>query len=216
MLTETEKNKIKNYFLVTEGLDIREVIEFHTYLLLKPYGAINFENKIYKDRELISFFPITKNSSDSDLFLLCGLEKITGLWISTQERKDFSFLLGIKNLTYLHIEKVPAISDISLLPVLPNLKKLILRNNNILDIKYLINYPNLTHLDLQNNEISDILILNSLKKLEYLVISYNNVSDISPLFELKNLKFLNVIANYSLKDSQIEELKNQLPNCIIW
>ncbi len=50
MLSQKEKNKIKNYFLITQGLNITEITEFYGYLLLKPFGVIWFKDEIYQDK----------------------------------------------------------------------------------------------------------------------------------------------------------------------
>ena len=56
------KEKIKNWFLVTQGLNITDIQEFYNYYLLYPFGYI-WKNKdgnkyIYSGACTITCFPI--------------------------------------------------------------------------------------------------------------------------------------------------------------
>jgi hypothetical protein len=73
-------NSIKNYFLITQGLIIEEVIEFHEYLLLPPYGAI-YKEKPYQDQYIL-----------------------TDLILSYNKTKDIRPLQNLNNLTHLDLE----------------------------------------------------------------------------------------------------------------
>jgi Leucine-rich repeat (LRR) protein len=191
MITEREKNKIKNYFLITQGLDIKEVTEFHGYLLLKPYGALNFKDKIYQDKTIKQ-----------------------ELIINSKDISDLSPLLGLTNLIKLDLWN-SFITDISSLSSLTNLKTLSLGLNNFSDISSLSSLTNLIDLYLWDNKITNISPLSNLHNLEILYLHGNNISDISALASISNLKVLNIRNNFLLKKSQIDQLKLKLPCCDI-
>src|SRR5690606_22149995 len=106
-LTKKEKKKILNYFLVTQGLEIKEITEFYGYLLLPPYGVIPFKDKIYQDK---------------------FIQQDLNLWNNKIENiKPLSSLINLKEL-YLHTNKI---ENIEALSSLTNLKMLNLFNNKI-------------------------------------------------------------------------------------
>jgi Leucine-rich repeat (LRR) protein len=122
MVTEQKKNKIKNYFLVTQGLDITEIEEFHGYLLLKPYGVIKFYDRIYQNKKIEQYINVFNR----------GISDISPL----------SKLINIKEL-YFWLNNI---SDISSLSDLLNLQELDLQNNKITDISPLFELKKLTYL----------------------------------------------------------------------
>ena len=156
----------------------------------------------------------------SDISPLTGLTKLQQLSINRNNISGISPLAGLtelilswdillyaKNLSELlpfagRLEELNFsyrnISDLSLLVEFKNLKRLSLRNNNILnisDLSLLAELKNLISLDLSNNDISDISPLAELTQLQQLSLSNNNISDISPLAELTQLTSLVLQSN---------------------
>ncbi len=153
MLTEQEKNKIKNYFLVTQGLDIQEVTEFHGYLLLKPYGVIWFKDKIYQDKTISQTLDLFNNKIH-DISALAGLSKLENLSLSYNKISDISALAGIKKLKQLYLSS-NSITDITALAGLTNLEHLYLPKNNISDISSLADLQNIKILIVENNPLKN-------------------------------------------------------------
>src|SRR5690606_10551419 len=121
-LTKKKKNKIINYFLITQGLEIKEVTEFYNHLLLPPYGGIWFEDKIYQDK-IIS----------------------QKLYLSDNKISNIEPLSSLTNLTYLYLSS-NNISNIEPLSPLTKLTYLSLYNNKIENIEPLFSLTNLTYL----------------------------------------------------------------------
>ena len=158
-MNNKEKQKIKNYFLITQGLDIQEVIEFHKFLLLPPHGTIE-KDKPYQDQEIS-----------------------TWLNLISYQIKDISPLQNLTNLDYLELS-CNKIKDITTLQNLTNLTCLNLNDTNSKDITPLQNLLKLTELNLRNNYIEDISPLQNLTKLIHLTISNNKI----PKSQIEDLK----------------------------
>jgi len=71
-----------------------------------------------------------------------------------------------------------------------NLRKLDLRQNEIVDLTPLSQLQNLEELILSENAISDVSALSHLKNLESLTLSHNTITDLRPLRELSGLRML--------------------------
>ena len=99
------KEKIKNYFLITQGLDIQEVIEFHKYLFLTPYGYIK-KNKPYQEQtvSISTALDLSDNKID-DITPLQNLTQLTKLDLSDNKIEDITPLQNLTQLKFLDIRK---------------------------------------------------------------------------------------------------------------
>ena len=88
-----------------------------------------------------------------------------------------------------------AVSDISPLATLTQLKKLNLGDNSIMDVAPLANLTQLTTLDLYNNSIVDVAPLANLIQLQWLSLNNNSITDAAPLAGLIQLQWLNLYNN---------------------
>ena len=110
-----------------------------------------------------------------------------------------------------------AVTDLSFLYDLPDLRVLIIACNNVKDITPIGSLKRLEYLELFTNEIEDISPLTGLTNLMDLNISYNYIKDISPILTLKNLKRLwtsrsvNRGMNVSLTYQQIDQIRKAIP-----
>ena len=98
--------------------------------------------------------------------------------------------------------------DINAFKYLTNLKVLDLSNNNLMFINALEEAANLNELNLSGNKIKDISVLEKLSNLEVLNLSNNNIRDINALTSLTNLRVLDLSINDLGKISALEELTN--------
>ena len=125
---------------------------------------------------------------------LTGLEhahNLIYLRLGNNRVSDFSVLEGLTKL----LSFSGSISDVSVLPKLPNLRLLYLEYKNIADISSLSGLTQLSWLNLQGNNISDISALSELTQLTFLKLKNNNISDVSALSGLTQLTELNVREN---------------------
>lgn len=99
-------------------------------------------------------------------------------------------------------------SEFVLLKYCKKLKALDLGHNNLTDISFLLNMPDLRVLILgDNNRLKNIEVVGEMKELEYLELFSCGITDISPLTKLTNLMDLN-LANNAVKDWRpLKEMK---------
>lgn len=123
------------------------------------------------------------------------------------------------------------VTDILPIAKLPNLKSLVLKENEgFEDISPLVSAKSLTHLDLSLNQIVSIKSLERTELLESLILSENKISYLQPIAKLKNLKTLKLDGNpiytaYYLRDLKLltsldlsktplaEAVKKDFTNC---
>jgi len=101
-----------------------------------------------------------------------------------------------------------AITDISWIRHLPNLRKLVFFDNNISDVSPLAALTSLEELDISNNPVSDIAPLANLKQLTYLgldTLPVENISAVGSLTSLMSLRLGDLPA-------KIDTPLNHLPN----
>ncbi|RKW10123.1 MAG: leucine-rich repeat domain-containing protein, partial [Catonella sp.] len=145
-----------------------------------------------------------------------GLEyalNIKSLDLAGNEIVDLSPLKACKNLEVLDLgdqylyENNQYLTDISPLGELINLKKLILKNNKIVDVTAISKLTKLEELDLYGNKgIKSIDGFENLTKLRKLLLNRTmGITDIAPLKECMDLEELSIQYN---KVSSIEALKN--------
>ena len=121
-----------------------------------------------------------------------GHKRVGNTDVNSNAISDISPLTGLTNLKGLDLEK-NSISDISPLAGLTNLTWLALnRMPTISNISPLAGLTRLTTLYLHYDSISDISPLAGLTNLTELTLYTNPISDISPLAELTNLQSLNL------------------------
>ena len=122
-------NKIKDWFLVTQGLEILKVSVFYKYFLLAPYGVI-FNTEDYKDQIL-----------STEISLPCN------------NIEDISPLAQLPHLTWVNLHK-NNIKDLKPLKNLVNLESVNLSYNNIRDIRPLFDLNKLNYVNLVGNKNS--------------------------------------------------------------
>ena len=108
----------------------------------------------------------------------------------------------------LHSDQSPRHSnaDFSVLKYCKNLKALDIGHSAVTDLSFLYDLPELRVLIVVDNKFEDITPIGSLKKLEYLEIFYNNVRDITPLKGLDKLLDLNICWNRITDVSVLKEM----------
>ncbi|EFM65350.1 leucine Rich Repeat protein [Peptostreptococcus stomatis DSM 17678] len=182
--------------------------------------------KIYKDNQKITEkrmaalngldchlnFTQGRNGGIKSLEGLEYAHNIKSLDLAGNEVVDLSPLKACKNLEVLDLgdqylyENNQYLTDISPLGGLPNLKKLILKNNKIVDVTAISKLTNLEELDLYGNRgIKSIDGFEKLTKLRKLLLNRTmGITDIEPLKECMDLEELSIQYN---KVSSIEALK---------
>lgn len=96
--------------------------------------------------------------------------------------------------------------DFSVLKYCKNLQALDIGHNAVNDLSFLYDLPNLKILILVDNQFQDITPVGSLTELEYLELFYNDIRDVSALTGLVNLKDLNLGWNRIADISPIESM----------
>ena len=144
-------------------------------------------------------------ASNRQITNLTGLEQATNLtelqlggewsdskgFVNSNAISDFSPLFSLSKLEILNLSGA-AISNVSTLAGLTQLRVLYLRLSSIMDISALGQLIQLTDLDLSQTSVSDISALASLTQLKRLYLRCPTVSDVSPLTALKALTSLNL------------------------
>ena len=77
---------------------------------------------------------------------------------------------------------------------LPNLRRLLLRNQAISDLSFAASYPSLRQLDVGNNPITDLTSLSRCDWLEHLDLTYTEVQSLEPIQGFKHLTRLSLSA----------------------
>ena len=112
-------------------------------------------------------------------------------FVNSNAISDFSPLFSLSKLKILNLAGA-AISNVSTLAGLTQLRVLYLRLSSIMDISALGQLIQLTDLDLSQTSVSDISALASLTQLKRLYLRHTTVSDVSPLTALKALTYLDL------------------------
>ena len=165
------------------------------------------------------------------------MEKLKEIYIGSRGIRDLTGLQFATNLSRLKIDHNAAISDLSPLAGLINLKSIQMFDSSvsdlsplagliklermdfehayISDLSPLVGLTSLKSLDLHANDISDISPLTRLTGLTRLNLSFNDISDISPLAGLTNLKWL-VINHNEIPDlSPLDGIRANM-NTLVW
>lgn len=128
--------------------------------------------------------------------------------------EDFAALRYCKSLVALDLGH-NAITDISFLADLPNLRVLILGRNQIEDISVLATLTKLEYAELFSNRISDVSALAGLNHLIDLNLTNNPVADFAPVMGLSGLERLWCGMNSRLDRATQAALREALPGCEI-
>lgn len=122
---------------------------------------------------------------------------------------EHTFRTDLTAYSTLHVAKAKKHSDeyISLVRYCKNLRALDFGHNAVTDLSFLYDLPELRILIISVNNVEDITPIASLKHLEYLEMFTNRVHDLSPLSGLTNLLDLNISWNYIDDLSPILQLK---------
>lgn len=144
-------------------------------------------------------FGRTPISDLAPLTNLTNLRKLTFYDCGIQD-EDLSFLVGLKELTFL---KIPhnTISDLSPLEGLTQLSYLEIGNNMVSDVSSLAGLTNLVTLWIDNNEILDISSLAGLTNLKEFNLRNNPITDFSYLSDLiENTENTNILFDVTIPD----------------
>ena len=125
----------------------------------------------------------------------------------SDEELNLNLLAALPNLKRLGLSENDIV-DLSPLAALTNLEKLYLRTNDIVDVGPLASLTNLELLDLRNNDIVDIGPLAGLANLNTLRLNRNDIVDVSSLASLTNLEALNLGLNDIVDVSPLASLTN--------
>lgn len=179
--TKTSKN-------ITEPITLNFSIEPDTDNTIVTFKDKNLEKAV---RNTISK-PIG-NLYKKDVENITTLNAVSPYSISNTNPYSITDLAGIENLTdlqQLDLGNNTALSDITLLKTLPNLRYLFLYNTKVSDLSPLENLTNLENLVLNASKVKDLTPLSYLSNLRKLSLNCTEINDISALSPLVNLKIL--------------------------
>ena len=153
-----------------------------------------------------------------------GIRDLTGLQFATNLSRlkidydaaisDLSPLAGLINLKSIEMFDT-SVSDLSPLAELIKLERMDFEHAYISDLSPLVGLTGLKVLDFSANDISDISPLARLTELTRLNLSFNDISDISPLAGLTNLKWL-VLNHNEIPDlSPLGGIRTNM-NTLVW
>ena len=128
--------------------------------------------------------------------------------------EDFEVLRYCKSLLALDLGH-NAITDISFLSDLPNLRVLILGRNRVEDISVLAQLTQLEYAELFSNRITDLTPLSGLEHLIDLNLTNNPIRDFTPIVGLTGLRRLWCGMNGHVTRSVVSALTAALPDCEI-
>ena len=153
-----------------------------------------------------------------------GIRDLTGLQFATNLSRlkidhnaaisDLSPLAGLINLKSIQMFD-SSVSDLSLLAGLIKLERMDFEHAYISDLSPLVGLTSLKSLDFSVNDISDISPLARLTELTRLNLSFNDISDISPLAGLTNLKWLVLNHNEIPNLSPLDGIRANM-NTLVW
>ena len=123
------------------------------------------------------------------------MEKLKEIYIGSRGIRDLTGLQFATNLSRLKIDHNAAISDLSPLAGLINLKSIQMFDSSVSDLSPLAGLIKLERMDFEHAYISDLSPLVGLTSLKSLDFSVNDISDISPLARLTELTRLNLSFN---------------------
>ena len=153
----------------------------------------------------------------------CGINSLDGIENLTEliflnlcgnAISDISDLAGLDNIRYLNLDNND-IQDISALQNLTNLVDLTLNDNKINDFSVLSGLQNLMYLNLNNTSIGDITVLKDLSHLMSLDLGNNPIDDISLLAGFTDLYMLG-LANTGTSDISVLKSLTNLNSLDIW
>lgn len=136
----------------------------------------------------------------NNIYPLVGLKNLSKLILTNHAVSDLSALPYIGQLKVLDLQN-NKLDDLKGLESLTDLEELYLGHNHIKRIEALKPLSKLEKLDLQNNLISDISSLSLLTDLKELYLDSNVITDLRPLLVLKNITRLSIRNNPIIKDS---------------
>ena len=153
-----------------------------------------------------------------------GIRDLTGLQFATNLGRlkiddnaaisDLSPLAGLINLKSIQIF-VSSVSDLSPLAELIKLERMDFEHADISNLSPLVGLTGLKILDFHGNDITDISPLARLTELTRLNLSFNDISDISPLAGLTNLKWLVLNHNEIPNLSPLDRIRANM-NTLVW
>ena len=153
-----------------------------------------------------------------------GIRDLTGLQFATNLStlkidhnaaiSDLSPLAGLINLKSIQMFD-SSVSDLSPLAGLIKLERMDFEHAYISDLSPLVGLTSLKSLDFSVNDISDISPLARLTELTRLNLSFNDISDISPLAGLTNLKWLVLNHNEIPNLSPLDGIRANM-NTLVW
>ena len=155
-------------------------------------GTIFLSRCAQNDRQALLLKEATQKQTCAEAWNI--LSTIESIDISHVAISDLSILSGMTNL-----KKISAydnnISDLTPLTSLDRLEELYLVSNTIVDISPLLALRQLSVLRLDGNKVENIEILPKLKRLNRLGLDNNNISDFTPISKLDDIQSLNTNFN---------------------
>ena len=137
------------------------------------------------------------DASGLGLYEVWGVERLTALErldLSDNAISDLSLLAGLANLRDLDLSG-NRVLDLWPLGALYNLERLNLSGNRITDVQALAGLPNLTVLLLDGNDVADAWPLAALERLENLGLGGNRIGEVTALQDLRQLRRLDLSGN---------------------
>ena len=131
---------------------------------------------------------------DIDIAELAKLHALSWLDLSNNALTDISALAGLSNLRDLLLTD-NAVADLTPLSTLTELRTLTLDGNAVEDLWPLAGLSGLEQLSLRENRVADLLPLTGLPALRYLWLRRNRIENIRPLSGLRNLRRLELADN---------------------
>lgn len=192
---------------------IREVLDILprcTYFLL---DGCNISNDVmaklrddYPSIKIVWRVSYANKSTLTDTKVVRCVEKL-----STRNAGNLFYCTDVEYMDFGHCS---ALTDVSFVQNMPNLKVCILGDSAVCDLTPFSSCKNLEYLELVNcNRVKDLTPLSECVSLKGLNLSYVfSVDDLSPLFGLQNLERL-FMGRHGFTPEMIEAAREALPNC---
>lgn len=179
-----------------------EVVEFTDPIFeatVRDILKVDSDAVIYTDHmwEIFNFTMPEDVEDYSDLKYLPYLKSLTISHAADDQLENLSYLTKLESLTI--TDSTPTEAELSVIGILPNLRRLSLVSCNLSTISPLSKAVNLEYLDLTDNAIRNLSPLTGMTQLQELYLCTNALTNVSALNGLTTLKVLDISYN-SLTD----------------
>lgn len=164
-------------------------------------------SKPYKNYQNIEILSLNNNHisyMDMDTIGLSKLKEINMQECNLTGNVDLGTLNSVENVN-LNNNSIESISG-----DIPNVKKLLINNNNISDLNFLLKYTTLIELEISDNSLTTISPIIDLKNLRRLDIRSNDIATVRGIEALNNLEAIYMDKNVDRKE--IDFMKNSWKN----